>query len=99
MFIVLLVLVIVLSIALIVTVISLKDKEEEEFDRGFNLAYDLYARNGETPVECCNCKKKFYSDDYGIKVVTKFNSLYNNTKYDAFDCPNCGRQNILGERI
>lgn len=93
---------VILTITIIILLIAVHGlflESKEEFNKGFDLAFELYAKNGETPIKCCNCKKKFYSDEYKIKIVTKSTSLYNNIKYDVFDCPNCGRQNILGERL
>ena len=52
--------------------------------------------------KCCSfCNKELNLSlkNHYIVIDTSSTSLFSgNTYYDAIDCDNCGRQNIMGER-
>lgn len=51
-------------------------------------------------IRCAVCGFKFWPEVYQAEETTgAFNRLSGGTKiYDACDCPECGRQKLLGER-
>lgn len=58
--------------------------------------------NKNSNTKCCDfCNKELNLSlkKHYIVIDTSITSLFNgNTYYDAIDCDNCGRQNIMGER-
>lgn len=73
---------------------------DKGYERGYNFAIDLYGLK-EKSIKCKYCDKGIRAKDINIYIAKGCRtSQYGNiTFYDAYDCPNCGGQNILGERL
>ena len=51
-------------------------------------------------LECISCKNQFKPSKEALHIAIEYAGLLApSVLHDAIDCPECGRQNILGERL